>query len=316
MKLKKGLKSLVVLLILPFICSFFCGFTATGDMQIKHNGKGNITMTIESELSELELSERLQGVIDNFNTTSGQNDMLKIKEVEKTASGYVAVIQFRRIDKIKTRGDFLWYKADLLKSKQSMELDKLSRWELGDVNCKVGAFYNDLRGFVEILKPREGGPKHIVVPCSADGQELTVEQLVETVNADSQVLLWQNCDTLGITNIRVTFPGAIAYYGGENVRVIDESTVEITPVSLVAKVTKNDVNTLEPIITMENINVFLGYVIFDKSVSPFMITIIVLGSTIVLGLIGVGCIFLHKRGKRILMLKESIDENEKDEERI
>ena len=137
-----------------------------------------------------------------------------------------------------------------------------------------------------------------------------------TVNADSQVLLWQNCDTLGITNIRVTFPGTIAYYGGENVRVIDESTVEITPVSLVAKVTKNDVNTLKPIITTENINVFLGYVIFDKSVSPFMITIIVLGSTIVLGLIGVGCIFLHKRGKRILMLKESIDENEKDEERI
>lgn len=302
MKLKRSLKHFVLLFILPFLYLSFCGFTATGNMKIGHNGKGNMIMTVESTLSQTEFSKQLRSVINDFNTASGQSDMLKIKEVEKIASGYEVNVQFRRIDKIKTRGEFFWYKAKPLKAKQSMELDKLGRWELGDINCRVDVFYDGLRGSVAILKPREGGPKHVVVPHAVDGKELTVKQLTEKIDGDAQVFLYQNCDTLGVTSVRITFPGKITYYGGENVRIIDESTVKMTPVTLKAKVTKNDVNSLEPIITEEEVNVFVGYVVFDMSISPFLITVIVIACIAVVGVIVYTCISLHIRGKRILAL--------------
>lgn len=313
MKLKKIIYYILLTIWLPIISFSLCGFTANGEVSIKHNGKGNATFFVESTLEEDAFKKKVETVVEDFNVASGSNDMFKLKGVAKSDGVYKVKVSFRRIDKVHPRGNFYLYKAEKLKAKQSEELDRLQRWERGDINCKSYVFYNQLRGLVQIKKPREGGPTVIVKPNSVSGEQISVKKFTENVSEKNQVLTFQLLDTLGVQKVQVSLPGAITYCS-DGIKVIDEGTFEITPITVEAEVTRNDVETLEPIVTTENIQVFVGYVAYQKSVSPFAITVIVIACVAVVGLVVFVLVYFYQRGKKLQQKEDGAKEVENGRE--
>lgn len=305
-----GVKRLFINVILLFFLPLFCftafGFTLDGAANIKHNGKGTAVLEIESELNETQFQEKLSETIKGFNTASGSNDKILVQSVKQTDVGYTVSVKFRRIDKVRLRGNFYWYQAETLKAKQSTELDRINRWALGDVNYKTDVFYDGLRGTVEIKKPRENeNAKKIISPYKADGTSLTVKKFTAEISKKAQVLQFQTCDTLGVKKIKISLPGTIKYYGGENVTIVNENTFEVTPSSIAATVTKIDKDTLAAVSEEAEVNTFIGYVAFEKSISPFLITVIVLSSVVVVGGISSVLVYFYRRGMKVIQAEES-----------
>lgn len=306
MMLKKIISYVLFAIFLPIVCLPLYAFNAYGEVNIQHDEKGSAVFFVESTLDEDAFEEKIEMVIDGFNTASGSNDMVVLKGIENTGAVYKVKVSFRRIDKVHPRGDFNLYKAGSLKLKQSEELDSLQRWERGDINCKSYVFYNRLRGLVQIKKPRapENGPKVVIKPNTASGEQLSVKQFAERVSADNQILSFQLLDMMGVQKVQVSLPGAITYYGG-GVKVVGEGTFEITPITVQAEVTRNNEETLESIVTTENIQIFIGYVAYKKSISPFEIAMIATACTILVGAV-VGILgYFHQRGKKVQQQEEN-----------
>jgi hypothetical protein len=282
-----------------------CGFTASGEFNIKHSGKGQAVFDVDSTLESKAFQEKVENIVQDFNVASGSNDMVKLNGIERANNLYKVKVSFRRIDKVHPRGDIFLYKADALKVKQSEELDRLQRWERGDVNCTSYVFYNQLRGLVRIKKPRENGPTVVIKPKSVSGEQVSVKSFAENVAVKNDIVSFQLLDTLGVQKIQITLPGKITYYGG-NVTLMDKDTFEITPTTVQAEITRNSADTYESIVTNEEIKIFIGYVAFQKTISPLAVTAIVIGCVTVAGLIAYALVYFYNRGKK-LQLREEIE---------
>ena len=250
MRLKKIISSILVAIWIPILCLPLCGFTASGEFNIKHSGKGQAVFDVDSTLESKAFQEKVENIVQDFNVASGSNDMVKLNGIERANNLYKVKVSFRRIDKVHPRGDIFLYKADALKVKQSEELDRLQRWERGDVNCTSYVFYNQLRGLVRIKKPRENGPTVVIKPKSASGEQVSVKSFAENVAVKNDIVSFQLLDTLGVQKIQITLPGKITYYGG-NVTLMDKDTFEITPTTVQAEITRNSADTYESIVTNE-----------------------------------------------------------------
>lgn len=284
-----------------------------GYVNIRHNGKGDAEFFVTSDVSQTEFESRISQTINGVNLASGRSDMVSLRKIEANSGGYGVSVRFRRIDKVKARGSISWYGARPLKAKQSMELDQLMRWELGDVNCNPDVFYDGLRGSVRIAKPREGGPLHVVSPYEANGKPLTVAKLSERVSADAQVLAFQILDVKGVQKITLDLPGEVIYYGGEGVRIAERGKVEISPALLKASVTRIDPLTLEPKVTEEDVSAFVGYVILKMDVSPVLIGVVTSVCILAVGGITVLLVYFYRRGKRVIARNEGSSEEKYDD---
>ncbi len=303
MRLKKIISSILVAVWLPILCLPLCAFTASGDVNIKHNGKGEAVFFVNSDLGEEAFQEKIENVVQDFNVASGSNDMVKLNSVEKENEQYKVSVAFRRIDKVHPRGDIYLYKADSLKVKQSEELDRLQRWYDGNINCKPYVFYNGLRGTVFIKSPFYDGPKVSIKPHTVTGEELSVKNFTENISEKNDILNFQLVDMVGVEKIRISLPGAITYYGG-NITVIDKDTFEIKPTTVPAEITRNDPDTLASIITNEDIQIFAGYVAFQKSISPFAIVLMIVLGLTVAGLVAYALVYFYQRGKMLEQQEE------------
>lgn len=305
MRLKKAISNILLTIWLPILCLPLCGFTASGQVKIKHSGKGEAIFFVESLLDENLFHAKIEEVIEDFNIASGSSDMIELKNVEMEDALYKISVSFRRIDKVHPRGSFYLHKAELLKAKQSEELDRLERWERGDVNCTAYVFYNRLRGLAQIKKPRENGPTVVIKPTTVSGEQLSVKNFAQNIASENEILTFQLLDTLGVQKIQISLPGIITYYGG-NVKIINENSFEITPISVQAEITKVDGNNnYESITTTEEIQMFVGYIGFQKSISPLAITFIVIGVSTVVGLVTLALVYFYQRGKRVQAKEET-----------
>jgi hypothetical protein len=299
MRLKKVISYLLLIIWLPILCLPLCGFTASGQATIKHSGKGEAAFFVESALEESAFQKKIEEVVEDFNIASGSSDMVRLKRVEKEDALYKVDVSFRRIDKVHPRGSFYLHKAEALKAKQSEELDRFGRWERGDINCTAYVFYNRLRGLAQIKKPREDGPTVVIKPTSASGEKLSVKNFAEKISKENDILAFQLLDTLGVQKIQISLPGTITYYGG-NIKLINGNSFEITPISVQAEITKVDENNnYESVVTKEEIQTFVGYVAFQKSISPFEITMIVIAALSVVLFVSFALVYFYQRGKMV-----------------
>jgi hypothetical protein len=304
---------------LPILCLPLCGFTASGEVNIKHSGKGEATFFVNSTLEEEAFQKKIEEVVEDLNAASekndGSNDIVKLKGVEKADGMYEVSVAFRRIDKVDPRGIVYLYKAESLKVEQSEERKRLDRWELGDINCTSTIIYNQLPGLVQIKKLRDGGPKVVIKPQAASGEQLSVKNFAEQVSEKDQILSFQLLDMLGVQKIRISMPGKITYCS-ENITVINQSTFEITPTTVQAQVTRNSAENYESIVTNEDIQVFVGYVAFQKSMSPFAIAALTSVGLTIVGLVAYALDYFYQRGKQLQYLEETKEELENERECI
>jgi len=319
MRLKKLISYILLTIWLPILCLSLCGFTASGDVNVKHSGKGEATFFVNSALEEAEFRKEIEEVVKDLNAASisndGSNDMVNLKGIEEENGIYKVNVAFRRIDKVDPRGIIYLYKAESLKVEQSEEWKRLERWERGDINCTSTIFYNQLPGLVQIKKTREGGPNLVIKPRSITGKALSVKNFAEQISKKNQILSFQLLDTLGVEKIQITLPGEITYYG-DNIKIIDKSTFEITSTTVPAQVTRNSAESYESIVTNEEIKIFVGYVAFQKSMSPFAIAALTIVGVLVVGLVACALNYFYQRGKGLQALEEAKKELENERECI
>ncbi len=293
-----------------FIFVGFSGFSMTAKATIHQNGKGSAVLNVVSEKTEKEFKKDLKEKLDGFNIISGDNDMLQLKSLKKTSDGFSVEISFRRIDKIKVMGDFKFAKFSSYVSEGSMTLAELDKWYKGNISGTVSAYYDGQLGKINV--PRSSNNIK-VKPYTVSGKELTYEQFVEVgekADRNDTIFSFRLFDIGNVVKARVSFPGKITHYGGENVTVIGDDTIEVTPTLVDATVTKNKIETVDgvdkivPEVIVGDIGCMVGYVVFEKSLSPLMIGLIVVVSALIIGLITFVIVHMIKKGKRILRERE------------
>jgi len=87
MRLKKLISYILLTIWLPILCLSLCGFTASGDVNVKHSGKGEATFFVNSALEEAEFRKEIEEVVKDLNAASisndGSNDMVNLKALKK-----------------------------------------------------------------------------------------------------------------------------------------------------------------------------------------------------------------------------------------
>ena len=322
MKMKeKILKILSALLILPSVFIFFCGFSVVGSGKIKNSGKGSVKLEIQTQKEEASFKASLKERLKGYNVTSGDGDMLVLQDVKKNENGYEVLIDFRRIDKIKVKGGFYWQSFSSSVAEGSEFRALYEKWNKGNISCTVSAYYDGYLGRIDV--PRSSLLK--ISPFYKDGTEMPIEQLLEKgerADKNETVFLFSLFDMENVEKATVSLPGKIEYYGGPGVKVTGKNTVEIDTVKVRTNILKNKVITdengiekIEPEVSVEDAGALIGYVIFDKDVSPFTVAAISVG---IAAVIGFG-VFVYKRvyisGKNILNEKKAVEcKNEVAEE--
>jgi len=85
MRLKKLISYILLTIWLPILCLSLCGFTASGDVNVKHSGKGEATFFVNSALEEAEVRKEIEEVVKDLNAASisndGSNDMVNLNPI-------------------------------------------------------------------------------------------------------------------------------------------------------------------------------------------------------------------------------------------
>lgn len=288
---------------LLFAISFFtlCGFTLSGDVSVKHDGKAEAVFQVKSTLEKDEFTRLMQEKIDGMNVVSGTSDMITVRSVTSTDEGFSVNIKLRRLDKIKAQGEFDLAKFSDYTADGSMSVRLLESMYKANLSCTIPASYNGYLGQIELLKERTKNIK----PYDAGGRELTMKEFTAAGKNDkkSTLLMFRVADVSSLESVRVVLPGKIKYYGNDMIEIIDENTICISPFNVKAQILKNSVVTedgvekIQSVVTNETVGVIAGYVVYEKSASPFAIGLYATIGCVVAGLLIACYIALYRRGK-------------------
>ncbi len=317
---RKFNKILVLLSVSVLVVLGCCGWTVnaqtgeatiSGQATIKHNGKVSAVLTIESEETSEVFNRRLNRRIEGYNKNSGDDDFVTISEVTAIENGYKVKLEFRRIDKVKAMGDFDWKPLSAFVSfADNRKL--IEDYQKGNWSNTWSVYYEGKGGGVQLAKKGEGQTE--ICPYSIEGEKQDVNKLLSyAVKAEDseKMFLFRMVDVGKMTSLRISFPDTIRYYAGNNVVLIGDDTLEIKPTearaaSITRYVAETDETGKEEIVkevlSDEPIQVMLGYVIYDQSMSPLAVAGIMAGIVIGVGtVIGlVVCLVLKGRKEKKL----------------
>ncbi len=278
-----------------------------GEATIKHNGKVSAVLTIENEEEPEAFQCRLNRTIEGYNKNSGDDDFVTISEVTRIENGYKIKLEFRRIDKVKAMGDFDWKPLSTFVSfADNRKL--IEDYAKGNWSNTWSVYYEGEGGSVQLAKKGEGQTE--IHPCNTNGEKQDVSELLSyATNAEDseKMFLFRMVDVGKLTSIRISFPGTIRYYAGNNAVLIGEDTLEIRPTearaaSVVRYVTETNEMGKEEIVKEvlldEPIQVMLGYVIYDQSMSTFTVVGIAVGIVAGIGAVIVLAVSLILKGRK------------------
>ena len=279
----------------------------TGEASIKHNGEVSAVFHIQSDETREQFVKRLDRTIRGYNDNSGDDDFIKVVEVVNTENGYSVEIKTRRIDKVKAMGDFDWKPLSAFAS-YADSCKIIENYEKGNWRNTWSVYYEGMAGRVQLNKNGVGQTK--IQLLNKDGESQKAEELLDsakTAKDSEKLFLFRMVDVGNITSIKITFPGEIKYYAGNNVVLIDDSTLEIKPTEVQAaslvryKVEMDDSGEeviKDEILADVPINVMLGYVVYEQSMSPTTIIAIIVGVVAAIVCILILIRFLILKGRR------------------
>lgn len=281
-------------------------WVTTGKASLKHNGEVKVVFTIQSDDTQEEFEKRLNRVIKGYNDNSGDDDFIKILEVSRVDNGYSVEIETRRIDKVKAMGDFDWKPLSTFVSfADSCKL--LENYEKGNWRNTWSVYYEGMAGRVQLEK--NGVGQSGIQPLDKNGEAQDTKEFLDyakTAKQSEKIFVFRMVDVGDITSIKVTFPGEIKYYAGNNVALLDNDTLEIKATevqaaSLVRYKAEVDESGKEVInnemLADVPINAMLGYVVYEQSISPTAIIAIVTGVAATIGCLLLLIRFLALKGR-------------------
>ena len=317
-KLKKVSRFLCSIVMLSVIFYSFCGFTVSAE--VRHNGKGTATLVVESDLTLEDFRERLDAAIVGYNNASAKNtqvggdDMLVVKEIGQTEAGYKLTIDFRRIDKLEINGKFEHteiadYTENYISYPESgdeIEMVKynnqtLVKWGQGNL---TGTAVNTLGSTMQLRDRTDTSVK--ILPYTAAGEQCEIDDLIaygKKAKDNVEIFTFYILGAEKIRSAQISFPGNITFYAGENVKLKNETTFEVSPFEKTAEYIGSDGK-----VSQERVGCLIGYVIYEKTMSIFEKLMIAIGCVAAVGTVGGICLYFHATGKKILE-KEKEGEN-------
>lgn len=286
-----------------------------GSASLSHDGKSEASLTVASALNQEEFETKTNNKIQGYNTVSGLSDAVSLKSISVIEGGYRVDVSLRRADKVKIQGSFDYeewsnFAADGSEARKSVE-----NANRGNIATTVENYYDGSRG--NIVVSRNSVVK--VSPKKLDGESVGVGSFLDEAAASSDrcmMLFFGVFDLEGVKSMKVSVPGTLKYTGGDGVKASSSSEVEITPINVPVVVTKTvtviDENGNEKYTTevekKNSAQALVGYFVYEKSFSPFEITMISLGCVVGAGLLSALPIYWIVLGKREIAKKTKGEE--------
>lgn len=298
----------VVLVLFVAVCG---GFTMTTDAALRHNGKGSAVLHIQSDAPREAFEETLRAKIDGYNVTSAKNtqtggdDMLVVRDIGETDGGYTVSVDFRRIDKLEIRGMFehtAWrtymenyitepdLDDDVERSRYNGQ--QLVKWSRGNL---TGTSVDALDCMISFTDRSDVGLT--VLPQTATGEPLEVDEFIrrgKSAGRRATILTYYVLGAENVTSVELTLPGKITYYADANATV-KGNTIVTKPSYKTAEILSED-GTIE----LREVGCYIGYVVYEKTISPAAVIWIVVGCALAAGLLALAFAYFYRRGKRAL----------------
>ena len=301
----KKMISFISLMII-FLC--LSSFT-TANVTIKHSGKANAIVSYVSSENYNSFKENIENRIYQHNMSSGYSDAITIKSIKQNNEGYDVSYKLRRVDKVVLNGKIFLDKFKNMTRYESESYYTLLKFNKGDVSCNAPVYFDNILGKVVISRDT----RFKIQTYDINNNEVDINDFIEKGNNskdNSMMLMFQLFNFENVKKITLQLPGKITYYGAYAISVINENTIEITPSSIKAKLTKNKiviedgVEKIEPVVETKVINSFIGYIAYDKGISPTKIVLISILSAIGVSLIIFTIIRIYKVGLKEIKKKE------------
>ena len=288
---------IVLLLAALLVFALFAGGASAGaqyDVKIYHSGKGEATVTVQTDETPSQFRERVESVIGGYRILSS-DDMYELEDISETDGGYIVRVSFRRIDKIRGMGATDFADASEYFVETGENYAQLLRWQSGNLRITVPMMIDNVMGTIRIMS----GNGYPVLAKNAQEENVSLEEILAdrgTVDA-SKIISLGLLDLEGVVSLRIKVPGKIRYYAGGNCTLVAGDTVEYIPIQTPA---------IKEVIDGEGTSVFVeeslptafGYILYDPSLSPLAIAAIAVGAA--LAVVGIAAVFvsLYRRGKR------------------
>lgn len=299
---KRAIKLLTTVMLAITLFVFGGGAKASGTVEFSYSMKSEALLSIESELSESDFNQKLSARLDNINLISGDDDIIKIGSVAKTANGYDVKLELRRIDKLSGIGTFEFSGISDFLTEGTEKRRLIENWANGSWRYEKNAAIGDGRGHVSVSRDHEG--KQEVLPKNAANDTLSFETFLSEAKNKTDLKMFTFFmpalnETIGeIESMTFKIDGKIEYYAGNGIEKIDDNTIKLTPKTLKADITKDDGNGDKIIEKNVDIQVIYGYIAFSQGLSGVAIGFICLAAALIVFLIVFALIRLKKSGAR------------------
>ncbi len=284
---KRSSMKIILFIVLAFTLFLFGAGCTKAEVDFNRDGSGTVTLKIAKteENSYDSVMESIEDVIAKVNNVSGGDDRLRLKSLKEHEEGYVAKLKFMRIHWTKGIGEY-----NYMDSKEFLLVPDETKLVTYWANGAFDANYEDSNGWRYYLsnpatvatpfKPILAETKEEIAPADfiSEGGILN--------NEKGKMFTFLLVDTPGIESITFSFKGKILAYGSPNIEQIDDSTIVVKPTTVKTRIATVEDGGVQA--TTKEISCFQGYVFFEMGMSGWVIGAIIVGSVLLLGLIGFG----------------------------
>lgn len=253
----KFLKFFILLLIPLFLlgamgngkASFPQGITG-GFGTLSRDGKLSLELTVlkadlGEELRPRDAFERyVRSVLNAVNNSSRDDDMVTLKSVSESGEEYLVSVATRRVNaNMKGMGDFAYDRMSRFTAPDSDTFTRLALMANGNLRCMLSKPFGELLGSVEIEAGTSKNQVYVRPLDALTGEEMSMEELSARGSAASEntrFSMFRLPDVGAVSRIRIRFPGKVLYRSSTCVEPVDERTVDLVPVTLVANVVRQE----------------------------------------------------------------------------
>lgn len=286
-----------------------------GNVSISHDGKSEASINFDSTLSQEDFETKAKAKIQGYNTVSGLSDAVALKGISVIEGGYRVDVALRRADKVKVQGSFDYEEWSNFAAEGSEARKSVENAAKGNISTTIENYYDGSRGNIVVSRNNVV----VVSPKKLNGETAELTSFLSDAassNDRSMMLFFKVFDLKGVKSVKVTVPGTLKYIGGDGVKVSSSSEVEITPVAVPVTITKTvctvDESGNEKYTTVvekkNDAQALVGYFVYEKSLSPFEITLISIGCVLGVGLLSAFPVYWIILGKKEIAKKEKEEE--------
>ncbi|MBE7085012.1 MAG: sugar ABC transporter permease [Clostridiales bacterium] len=288
---RRTIKSILVML-LACLMLFFVGSCSTANVEIGRDGSGTATITIAKGegISENTIRDEMRDMFELVGIASdGDEHRLKMESLVEAENCYIVEISFKRIQYVKGIGSFGYQDAsDYLEDNNATNgLKNWGKGEYGTFQSYTDTIYTFKKNSDLAFDPVhvETGAKVLINPTETQREKgakgfLDKDGLLSE-HKRGKMFTFFMADIEGLESVTFSFKGDVIAYGGQNVEVVDDSTIKVTPTSITANVKGLDENG-NPFIENRDVQCFVGCVYVALEFNPVLLWGLIIGGSLLL----------------------------------